>query len=331
MASLSTPATMLSAIAPRKDSAQSSDEGLQKQTRGHAPYITSPLANCSSADIVTNDERAKSLDLVRVLSPMRPRRTPKLINAPEVRCRPSLGLQRMPSLDSVLSSNTSASDVSTVRHVPALPHNIALPVSSASSVITTLSDTLLKDPPLPPSPSFSPPSPSPAQRSVQKPVLNSSEQHLRLDIRFNEPLVSEWPCVKTQLCERQPHFLSPVTEVFSIPSIRSSIADVPIQKIGTAECHPLSDVHRQDVHIVGASEATPLADKRHGVEREERYSRSIKEAEEVGEQEKRVGVRGVFGRLRESVKGVARRFVQSLVRKQATKVLAKVLKKRRRR
>ncbi|KAF3043086.1 hypothetical protein E8E11_005745 [Didymella keratinophila] len=318
---------MLSAIAPRKDSAQSSDEGVKKQTRSHAPYITSPLANCSSADIVTNDERAKSPDLMRVLSPMRPRRTPKLVNAPEIRWRLPPGLQRMSSLDSVLSSNTSASDMSTVRHVPAAPHNVALPVSSASSVITTLLDTVPEDPPLPPSPPpalFSPPL---VQRSVQNiTALKPAEQQLRLDTRFNEALVSERPRVKTQLRAHQPRLLSPVTEVSSIPSIRSSISDVPIQEIGTAERHPLSDVRRQNVHIVGASEEDSHVFVRDMGEREARYSQSIKEAEEGGgEQERGAGVREVFGRLRKSIKGVARKFVQGMVRKQVTKVLARLL------
>jgi hypothetical protein len=332
MASFASPANMLSAIAPRKDSAQSSDEGLKKQTRGHAPHITSPLANCSSADIVTNDERAKSPDLTRVLSPMRPRRTPKLVNAPAVRWRLPSGLQRMPSLDSVLSSNTSASDVSTVRHAPAAPHNIALPVSSASSVITTLPDTVPEDSPLPPLPSPRPSSLPPAPHPFHNNgVLKSSERGLKLDTRFNEALVSERPRINTQLCAHQPHLLSPVTEVSSIPSIRSSIADIPIQEIGTAERLPLSDWRRQDVHIVGASEATPREPVRDMGETEERYSQSIKEAEEGRrEQERRVGVREVFGRLGKSIKGAARKFVQSMVRKQVTEVLARVLQKRRR-
>jgi hypothetical protein len=119
--------------------------------------------------------------------------------------------------------------------------------------------------------------------------------------------------------------------VSSIPSIRSSIADIPIQEIGTAERLPLSDWRRQDVHIVGASEATPREPVRDMGETEERYSQSIKEAEEGRrEQERRVGVREVFGRLGKSIKGAARKFVQSMVRKQVTEVLARVLQKRRR-
>lgn len=327
MAPLSTPANIPSATAPRKDSAQSSDEGLKTRTRGYAPHITSPLANCSSADIVTNDERAKSPELMRVLSPMRPRRTPKLVNAPEIRWRLPPALQRMPSFDSVLSSNTSASDVSNVRHVPASPHNMALPVSRASSVITTLHDTMPEDSPLPPSLSLSPSSsPSPPTSGLPvygNTVLNPSEQRFKVDTRFHEARVAELPSATCQLRAHQQHFLSPVTEVSSISSIRSSIADVPIQEIGTAERRPLSDVRRQDVHIVGARETTPRVPVRDVGERD---SQSTKEAEEgSGEQERRVGIREVFGRLRKSMKVMARKFVNSMVRKQVTKVLARVL------
>jgi len=80
------------------------------------------------------------------------------------------------------------------------------------------------------------------------------------------------------------------------------------------------------VHIVGASEGSPRVSVRDMGEREVRYSQSIKEAEEGGgEQERRVRVREVFSRLRKSIKGVARKFVQGMVRKQVTKVLARVL------
>lgn len=323
MISLSIPANFLSATVPRKDSAQSSEEGLKRQTRNHAPCSPSPLANWSSADIVTNDERAKPSDVTRVLSPMRPRRTPKLVKAPEVRWRLPPCLQRMPSLDSVLSWNTSASEVSTVHHAP---RDVALPVSSASSAITTPPDTVPEYPPLSPSPSLSPPSPPPAHRSVRDNiVLSPSEQQLRLDTRFIEARVSDRPCVIPQLRAYQPYLLSPVTEVSSAPSIRSSITDVSIEEIGTAERRPLSDVRRQDVHIVSVSE-TPRVTVRDMDGLDERYSQSITKAEEASEaQERRSGIRKVLGALKKSVQGAARKLSKSVVMKRKTKVLARVL------
>lgn len=316
---------MLSAIAPRKDSAHSYNEGLKKLPRDHTPHNASPLAQCSTADIVTNDERAKSPDLVRVLSPMRPRRTPKLVNAPDIRWRVPAGLQRMPSLDSILSSNTSVSEASTVRRMPATPHNIALPLSSASSVDTTVLDTTPRDPPLPPSPS--PPSSPYLQDHIENIWTSNhpTQRATRLDTRFNEARVSERPRVIPQLGAHKAHLLSPITEVSSMPSIRSSITDFRIEEVGTAQRRPLSDVHRQDVHGVDAAEEA--FDARHLSdvgEREERYSRSIKEADGGGD-EKRLGLRKVFSKLSKSVKGAARRVVERVAGRCVARVLARVL------
>ncbi|KAF3033211.1 hypothetical protein E8E12_004773 [Didymella heteroderae] len=317
---------MLSAIAPRKDSAQSSKDALKKRTPDYFPHSTPPLANCPTPDIVTNDERAKSPDLMRVLSPMRPRRTPKLVNAPEIRWRLPPSLQCMPSLDSLFSSNTSASEMSTVRHVPTGPHNIALPVSSTSSVITTLPDALPQDPPLPPPPP--PPSSSPSQNQTQyNTMFRPSERQLRLDTRFNEAHVTERPRIVPQLCAHQPHPLSPVTEVSSAPSIRSSITDVRVQEIGTAERRLLSDVRRQNVHVVGASEEKFGAPRVESLgHRGKRHSQSIRDTERGGsDEEQRVGSRKMLGRLSESVKDAARKVVESVARQYVTVLLARVL------
>ncbi|KAF1924309.1 uncharacterized protein M421DRAFT_295261 [Didymella exigua CBS 183.55] len=319
---LGTLENMSSATAPRKDSAQSSKEGLQKRTHDHAPLETSPLANCSDADIVTNDERAKSPDIMRVLSPMRPRRTPKLVNAPEMKWRLPPHLQHMPSLDSLLSSATSASEPSTVRKVPVAPRDIALPVSSASSIITTLSGTVVQDPPVPTSP-------SPPQTEARLTILT------RINDRYNEARVNERPRITPHMGAHQPHYLSPVTEATSSPSIRSSIIDLMIEEVGTAERHPLSDVRRQNVHVIGASEIQDVFDRR-GLrgngEREEQYSISIREAECGGEfvvgaeeADGRVSLRRVYGRLKKSVKGTARRFVEDVARNCVTRALARVL------
>ena len=68
---------------------------------------SSPLL-APSADIVTNDERAKSPSITRVLSPMRPRRTPVLVSAPDVRWHMNPRIRHIPSFNSVLSSSTSS-------------------------------------------------------------------------------------------------------------------------------------------------------------------------------------------------------------------------------
>lgn len=308
---------MLSAIAPRKDSAQSSKEILKQQARDHTPHTTSPLANSSNPDIVTNDDRAKSPDLMRVLSPMRQRRTPKLVNAPEVRWRLPPGLQHMPSVDSILSSDTSASEASTVRQVPIAPQNVALPVSCASSVVTTTPQTDIEAP-LPPSPS---------QHDIR---IKSPPQ--QVNTRFNETRTRER--IIPALGAHQPHFLSPVTEATSAPSIRSSILDLNVQDIGTAERRPLSDVRRQNVHVIGVSEGSLVGQQsRQGNNAEERYSASIRTAEEGGEfivsgqngGKRKQGIRGVVGKLRKSVKGAVGRVAECLARKYVTRVLARLL------
>jgi hypothetical protein len=67
-------------------------------------------------------------------------------------------------------------------------------------------------------------------------------------------------------------------------------------------------------------------------EREEMYEQSIHEAEESGEAgvgeangESSVGLKKVFGRLRKSIKGTARKVGESVARKYVAKVLARVL------
>lgn len=313
---------MLSAIAPRKDSAQSTKEGPRRQSHDHATLNTLLLAKCSNADIVTNDERAKPEDVMRVLSPMRPRRTPKLVNAPDVKWRIPSHLQHMPSADSLLSSMTSALEASTVRKVPVAPQDIALPLSSASSIITTLPHTVLQDPPLPLS-LFPPPQ---TKTGVSSPAPQN-------DTRFNEARVTKRPRAIPQLSTHQPHYLSPVTEASSAPSIRSSIADLRVEEVGIAECHQLSDIRIQNVHIVDASKEMFDSGREQAGEREERYSNSIQEAEEGGnvticskiKNQRRDGIRGVFGRLRKSVKHAARKVVETVAKKYVVRVLAKVL------
>ena len=216
---------MLSAIAPRTDSAQNSEERL-KPTRDSSPLKTSPLANSSSADVVVSNERAKSPEIIRALSPVRSRRTPVLVNAPDVHWRLAQAphLRHVSSLDSVVSS--SASESSTFAYTP---QNIALSASYASSVLTTISEDV--DPvdiPLPLSP---PPDVFMRSTDAREPP-RSAQVHYFL----------------------QPHPLSPITEVSSAPSIRSSIVDLTIQNVGTAEQQRIASVGKLDVNIVGQTQ-----------------------------------------------------------------------------
>ncbi|KAF2626776.1 hypothetical protein BU25DRAFT_469787 [Macroventuria anomochaeta] len=324
---------MLFASAPRKDSVQSSKEGLKATRAEFSPLNTSPLANSSSADVVTNDDRTKSPDITRVLSPMRPRRTPVLINAPDVRWRLAPHLRHIPSLDSVLStSTTSASETSTVRPIPIEPHNVALPLSSASSLVTVMpEETDPLDIPLPPSP------PPP-----------------QIDIRFNEAI--ERPKFGNGRYFHQPHLLSPVTEASSAPSIRSSITDLDIQDVATAERHLLSNVGRQNVQVVGASQISLASQQsrqsqfaeRFSVDGVEHYAESPRSGgqngtpamrganglgdKDVGAGEEEVAakerhkaktIRGKIRKLKRSVKGLGNRVAECVARRFVTRVLAR--------
>ncbi|KAJ4985850.1 hypothetical protein SVAN01_08648 [Stagonosporopsis vannaccii] len=99
---------MLSAPALRTHSSQPPTHPLKTS---HTPSPASPLSLSSTRDIVTNPDRAKSPYIQRVLSPVRARRTPVLINAPDIKWRfaASPHLRGVPSLDSVWSDGTVGS------------------------------------------------------------------------------------------------------------------------------------------------------------------------------------------------------------------------------
>lgn len=323
IATLRTPANMLSAIAPRKDSAQSSKEGF-KAPRDHSLMNTSPLTRSTSADIVTNDDRTKSPEVIRVLSPMRARRTPVLVNAPDVRWRLASHLHHMASLDSVTSMSNSASETSTVRRIPVAPRDVSLPASSASSAVTIMPEDA--DPisvPLPPSPLSSSPLPPP-----------------QVDTRFNEAVGRPQP--RQAHYFHQPHLLSPVTEASSAPSIRSSITDLNIQDVATAERRRIGSVSRQNVNIVRARRASPASQlSRQTLPGAERSSHSLRstgdgtpvmsgangsaqggaaDQEQVASREKRK--KTVFEKIRKSVRGLGSRVAGCVARKVVARVLA---------
>ncbi|KZM23938.1 uncharacterized protein EKO05_0009315 [Ascochyta rabiei] len=197
-------------------------------------------APVTSVDIVTNKERAKPPIITRVLSPMRARRTPVLVNAPDVRWRLDPRLRQIPSLDSILSSSTtSASETSTVRLIPILPHNIALPSSVASSLFTVMPEANPVRIPLPPSP---PPTS----------VADAT--------RHSEAVERRTPSEEHYF--QQTHHLSPVTEVssgFSVRSLGSSIVDLEVQDIATAERHGLDEVAKQSVHIMSCAHSSQVS------------------------------------------------------------------------
>ena len=85
------------------------------------PYTQHPRAMASTPshppDIVTNEDRSKPDEVLRVLSPLRPRRTPVLVNAPTVSWHlGASSLRPLPSFDSVLSDSvlSATSGVSSV-------------------------------------------------------------------------------------------------------------------------------------------------------------------------------------------------------------------------
>ncbi|KAF3003527.1 hypothetical protein E8E13_005495 [Curvularia kusanoi] len=205
-------------------------------------YPRSPLP----LDIVTNDDRAKPTDITRDLSPLRPRRTPVLVNAPDVRWHLAPPLRAFTSLDSITSAATSSSSAASTRaQVSSTPpsrlseqaqqswhcqhltsfadlHN-ALSSDNQGPLIHHRSAHPHSDPAfrtipspspsLPPSPGLSPPplpasSPSPSDHSDPEtdPVL------------FVCP-----PALRTIPLEGfSPHLLSPVTEASEPgPSLRS--------------------------------------------------------------------------------------------------------------
>lgn len=228
----------------RKDSAHNIKdevEAVHQHATGSTLFMIDPRP---APDVVTNDERAKSPDVLRVLSPMRQRRTPKLHKAPDVTWHLPPHLRHMPSFDSVLSTATATSDVSTVRPPLVAPHNIALPDSTRSSLFTVT--PVQDDPsaiPLPPSPpSSSPPASPPLTGEV--PRVDTS--------RFNEAAERQRPGQGHYF--HQPHLLSPVTEVSSVPSVLSSLNLDP--EIATAERYRISDVRRHAVQVIGASQAS---------------------------------------------------------------------------
>lgn len=85
------------------------------------PHTQHPRAMASNPsyppDIVTNEDRTKPDEVLRVLSPLRPRRTPVLVNAPVVSWHlGASSLRPLPSFDSVLSDSvlSATSGVSSV-------------------------------------------------------------------------------------------------------------------------------------------------------------------------------------------------------------------------
>lgn len=77
----------------------------------HVPFTASPLPLSSTPDVVTNPDRTKPIDIQRVLSPLRARRTPTLVNAPDVSWRLAAppDLRCVPSFDSIVSGGTASS------------------------------------------------------------------------------------------------------------------------------------------------------------------------------------------------------------------------------
>lgn len=187
-----------------------------------------PLASAIGVDLVTNGERVKPSEITRILSPLRPRRTPVLVNAPEVpwRLAPSPRLIHLPSLDSFVSPSPSSAP-STICRVPARPQDISLPSSHSSSVITVLSQG--------------------HSDTIDAPVSVPPPVHIEIDDEANHP---RWSELKD---DYQPHLLSPVTEVSVAPSIRSSIVDLSVQDVSTAERRRVGSGHRQNVSVVEQS------------------------------------------------------------------------------
>ncbi|KAF1362689.1 hypothetical protein EJ07DRAFT_174227 [Lizonia empirigonia] len=276
---------MLSATTPaiRKDSAQSSEDGVKAGLSGQTESslvetstllysannaVTGGLDLTLAADVVTNDERAKSSSITRVLSPMRPRRTPVLVNAPDVRWRLGLRLRHMSSLESVLSSSTtSVSEASTVPPTPISPHNVALPSSVASSSVSFMPEETasIASPP--------PPRPKPTQASVNTRYNETIERLRQGQVHYFH----------------QPHPLSPVTEAsssFSVGSLSSSIVDLDIQEIATAERHDLttltrcnalrtSPAHHSQVSLGSQASRQSRFRERFSIDGEEHYANSL--------------------------------------------------------
>ncbi|KAJ4355322.1 E3 ubiquitin-protein ligase rad18 [Ascochyta clinopodiicola] len=219
-------------------------------------------ATATSADVVTNKERAKSPTIARVLSPMRERRTPVLVNAPDVRWRLDPELRQVPSLNSVLSSSTtSASETSTIRLNPIPSQNVALPSSVASSLLTVMAEES--------NPACTPLPPSPPPNSV----TDATE--------YQETVEQPTP-IEEHYFQRT-HHLSPVTEVsseFSLRSLGSSIVDLEVQDIATAERHSLNEVTKQSAHIVSSADPSQASLSNHQSRQgrlQERFGRDVME------------------------------------------------------
>ncbi|KAJ8118744.1 hypothetical protein OPT61_g355 [Boeremia exigua] len=320
-AALKLPATMLSAIAPRKDSAQNFKERLGP-VHCHSPVNSSPLANSFGPDIVTNDARAKEPDIMRVLSPMRPRRTPVLVNAPDVHWRLARSpcLRNMSSLDTVMTLS-STSESSSTHQTPVAPLGIAFASPSASSLFMVIpEDEEPANIPLPASPL--------AQIDT---TYDASERYLH-----------------------QPHPLSPITEVASAPSIRSSILDLRVQDIGTAERRRVASVRRHHVSLISTSGCSldslrsgrsseesccsdceecapenvtrtmPPAVGGQDVAREEVASLFSDHGCRVGKRNRR-GLCGSIARLKERARGLGDRALEAVAEKIIIRALARVL------
>ena len=121
------------------------------------PYAQPPRAMASNPsyppDIVTNEDRSKPDEVLRVLSPLRPRRTPVLVNAPVVSWHlGASSLRPLPSFDSVLSDSvlSTTSGVSSVGStVRALRGALRALSGDAETVEGSQLPVVLEDAPLP--------------------------------------------------------------------------------------------------------------------------------------------------------------------------------------
>lgn len=282
-----------------------------------------PSDDCIGVDIVTNDARAKPSDVMRILSPERPRRTPVLVKAPEVRWRlgPSPRLAHVLSLDSIVSSLPSSAS-SADHHPPVRPQGISLPSSSSSSVVTVLSRghpaTIHTQSPPPP--------------RLRAEYVDRTRQLRCFDLIDG--------------CE--PHLLSPVTEASVAQSICSSIIDLTVQDVGTAERMRIDSVCQQNVNIIDQTRHVVLglsgSEVQHdtvmpSIKRQEQdadyvttspYAQGLVQAPvhtrvDEGKTDTKQGLCEKIRRFRERAKAIRGKVIRELGRKLAIRALARVL------